>query len=63
MVEAGRASTIRWNAHPRLADDAALARATRAKTVLPAFGDARHFEAWRKAFAPARVTLEREITL
>lgn len=61
MVETGRASYSRWNAHPRLADAAALARVTRAKTVLPAFGDARHFEAWRRAFAPARVTLEREI--
>jgi len=63
MVDAGRASYIRWNAHPRLADAVALARSVQAKTVLPAFGDARYREAWRKAFAPARVTLEREVAL
>jgi hypothetical protein len=30
---------------------------------MPAFGDARHLDAWRAAFAPARVSLEREIEL
>jgi hypothetical protein len=30
---------------------------------MPAFGDARHLEAWRAAFAPARVTLDREVAL
>jgi len=59
LVDSGRARYVRWNVHPRLADNAALVRSTGAKTVLPAFGDARHLEAWRKAFAPARVTLER----
>ena len=63
MIGAARASYIRWNAHPRLADNAALVRATGAKTVLPAFGDARYVDAWRKAFAPARVVIEREVAL
>jgi len=59
LVDSGRARYVRWNAHPRLADNAALVRSIGAKTVLPAFGDARHLEAWSKAFAPARATLER----
>ncbi|MNC85004.1 hypothetical protein D3C83_05750 [compost metagenome] len=63
MVDSGRASAIRWNAHPRLADNTALASSVKAQTVVPAFGDARHLEAWRKAFAPARVVIEREIAL
>ena len=49
--------------HPRLSDNVALVRAVRARTVVPAFGEARHLEAWRAAFAPARVTLERSLTL
>jgi hypothetical protein len=63
LVDSGRARYLRWNVHPRLSDNAALVRAVKARTVVPAFGDARHLEAWRAAFAPARVTLEREITL
>lgn len=63
LVECGRARSIRWNVHPRLSDNAALVRATAARTVVPAFGEARHLEAWRRAFAPARVTLEREIEI
>jgi hypothetical protein len=64
MVDSGRATYVRWNAHPRLADNAALARAIGARTVIPAFGDAgRHLEAWRKALAPARVVIERELVL
>jgi hypothetical protein len=63
LVDSKRASYIRWNAHPRLEDNAALARAVGARTVVPAFGEARHLDAWRAAFAPARVTLERQITL
>ena len=59
LVDSGRARYVRWNVHPRLADNAALVRSTGARTVLPAFGDARNLEAWRMAFAPARVTLER----
>jgi glyoxylase-like metal-dependent hydrolase (beta-lactamase superfamily II) len=64
MVNSGRASVIRWNAHPRLADNVALARSVKARTVVPAFGDAgRYLEAWRGAFAPARVVVEREVVL
>jgi hypothetical protein len=61
LVDSGRARTVRWNVHPRLADNAALVRSTGAKVVVPAFGDARHLAAWRAAFAPARVVLDREL--
>ncbi len=64
MVDSKRATYIRWNAHPRLADNAALARSVGARTVVPAFGDAgRYLDAWRQALAPARVVVEREVTL
>lgn len=63
LTESGRARFIRWNVHPRLSDNAALVRAVKAHTVVPAFGEARHLDAWRAAFAPARVTLERSIEL
>jgi glyoxylase-like metal-dependent hydrolase (beta-lactamase superfamily II) len=63
LVESGRARSVRWNAHPRVADNIALVRSAGAKVVLPAFGDARHLAAWRAAFAPARVTLDREVDL
>jgi hypothetical protein len=63
LVDAGRARYVRWNAHPRIADNAALVRSTRARVVMPAFGDARHLAAWQAAFAPARVVLEREVAL
>jgi len=63
LVESGRARSIRWNAHPRLSDNAALVRRIGAKTVVPAFGDARYLDAWREAFAPAAVLIERSIAL
>ena len=63
LTESGRARFIRWNVHPRLSDNAALVRAVKAQTVVPAFGESRHLDAWRAAFAPARVTLERSIEL
>jgi Cft2 family RNA processing exonuclease len=63
LTESGRARFIRWNAHPRLTDNVALVRAVKAHTVIPAFSEARHLDAWRAAFAPARVTLEREVSL
>lgn len=62
-VDSARARYIRWNAHPRLSDNVALVRSVRAQTVMPAFGEARHLEAWRKAFAPARVVIEREVAI
>lgn len=63
LTDSGRARSIRWNAHPRLSDNVALVRSLKAQAVVPAFGDARHLEAWRKAFAPARVVIEREVAL
>ena len=63
LVDTRRASYMRWNVHPTLADNAKLARSLGARVVMPAFGDARHLDAWRKAFAPARVNLERSIEL
>jgi hypothetical protein len=63
LVDSGRARYIRWNVHPRLGDNASLVREVAARTVVPAFGDARHLDAWRTAFAPARVVLEREVAL
>lgn len=63
LVGSRRARYIRWNSHPRLSDNVALARAVKARTVMPAFGEARYLEAWTQAFMPARVTLEREVTL
>jgi hypothetical protein len=63
LTKSGRARYVRWNVHPRLADNAALARATGARTVLPAFGEARHLDAWQAAFAPSRVALQGPVPL
>jgi glyoxylase-like metal-dependent hydrolase (beta-lactamase superfamily II) len=63
LTDSGRARYVRWNAHPRLSDNVALARSVAARTVLPAFGDARHLDAWREAFAPARVLVQGEAAL
>jgi hypothetical protein len=46
-----------------LLDCMELVRRTGAKTVLPAFGDARHLEAWRSAFAPVSVHLNGPVVL
>lgn len=63
LTAAGRARYLRWNVHPRLPDNVALARAIGARTVVPAFGDARHLDAWRAAFAPARVVIAGSVEL
>jgi len=63
LVDSGRARYLRWNVHPRLTDNVSLVRAVKARAVMPAFGDARHLDAWRAAFAPARVVIEGSITL
>ena len=63
LTDSGRARSMRWNTHPRLTDNAALVRAVMPRTVVPAFAEARHLDAWRAAFAPARVTLERSVEL
>ena len=63
LVSSGRAQSMRWNTHPRLSDNVALARAVGAGFVVPAFGDAEHAEAWRAAFAPARVVTQTSLRL
>lgn len=63
LTRSGRAIYQRWNVHPRLSDNAALVRSTRARQVLPAFGERRHLEAWQSAFAPARVIIEGTVSL
>jgi hypothetical protein len=63
LTRSGRAAYLRWNVHPRLTDNAALVRDTHARQVLPAFGERRHLDAWRAAFAPARVVIEGTVRL
>jgi hypothetical protein len=63
LTRSGRARYLRWNVHPRLADNAALVRSTGARLVLPAFGEAKHLPAWQEAFAPARVALSAALML
>ena len=63
LTRSGRARYVRWNVHPRLSDNAALVRATRARTVLPAFGEARHIDHWTSAFAPASVVMQGTVAL
>jgi Cft2 family RNA processing exonuclease len=58
MVKSGRAQTMRWNVHPRLPDNVALARATQGKTIIPAFCDRTQLPALAAALAPARVTMD-----
>ncbi len=58
LAKNGRAQTMRWNVHPRLSDSVALARATLAKTIIPAFCDRAQFPALSAALAPARVTMD-----
>lgn len=57
-VEEGRAMALRWPVHPRLSQNAVLAKALGAEVVVPAFGDAKYRAAWAKAFAPARIALD-----
>jgi Cft2 family RNA processing exonuclease len=61
LVKSGRAQFMRWNVHPRLSDTVALVRATRAKTVIPAFCDRSQLAALAAAFAPAHVTMDERI--
>jgi Cft2 family RNA processing exonuclease len=63
LVKSGRAQFMRWNVHPRLADTVAMARATRATTVIPAFCDRAQLTALAAALAPARVTMDGEIAI
>lgn len=63
LTNSGRARYLRWNVHPRLSDNAALVRTVGARTVLPAFGDAKYLQAWRQAFAPAQVAIAETVAL
>jgi Cft2 family RNA processing exonuclease len=63
LAKSGRAQTMRWNVHPRLADIAALIKSVKAKTVIPAFCDRAQLPALAGALAPARVTMDGPITL
>ncbi|MBI4182656.1 MAG: hypothetical protein HY521_01510 [Proteobacteria bacterium] len=63
MLAGGRAGFVRWNVHPTLDQQAALVQSLGARTVVPAFAGREHVEAWRRAFAPAKVSLAREIPL
>jgi Cft2 family RNA processing exonuclease len=63
LAKSGRAQTMRWNVHPRLCDSVALARATQAKTIIPAFCDRAQLPALTAALAPARVTMDGPIEI
>jgi Cft2 family RNA processing exonuclease len=63
LVKSGRATFLRWNVHPRLSDTIALARATGAGTVIPAFCDRKFLPALQAVLKPANVTMDAVITL
>jgi glyoxylase-like metal-dependent hydrolase (beta-lactamase superfamily II) len=62
-VESGRAIALRWPVHPRLSQNAELARSVGPAVVIPAFGSASHRDAWAKAFAPARIALDETVEI
>jgi len=63
LTKSGRAGFERWNVHPPLSDLKTLVRVLAPEVVVPAFGDQRHMPVWQAAFTPARVSLDRCITL
>jgi len=63
LAKSGRAKTMRWNVHPRLADIVALVKSVKAKTVIPAFCDRAQLPALAHALAPARVSMDGPIEL
>jgi Cft2 family RNA processing exonuclease len=63
LTKSGRAAYLRWNVHPRLSDNAALARSVKAEIVVPAFGAPKFAAEWQEAFAPAQVVLSRTVEL
>ena len=63
LVKSGRAKFLRWNVHPRLTDTIALAQATGAATLIPAFCDAKFLPALQAALKPANVTMDKVLTL
>ena len=58
LTKNGRAQTMRWNVHPRLADTIELAKSVQARTVIPAFCDRAQLPALTSALAPAHVTMD-----
>jgi Cft2 family RNA processing exonuclease len=58
LCKSGRAQTMRWNVHPRLADTVALVKSVKANTVIPAFCDRTQLPALAAALAPACVTMD-----
>jgi Cft2 family RNA processing exonuclease len=63
LAQSRRAQRLRWNVHPRLSDAAALVRAVRPGTVIPAFCDRAELCSLAAAFAPARVTMDGPVPL
>jgi Cft2 family RNA processing exonuclease len=63
LTKSGRAKYIRWNVHPRLSDNVALARSIEARIVVPAFGAPKDAAEWQQAFAPAQVVLSPTVAL
>lgn len=63
LCASGRAVWRRWNVHPRLSDNVALADRIGARVVVPAFGGRGDEAAWRQAFAPAEVVLDGPVDL
>ena len=62
LTKSGRAQAMRWNVHPLLSDTVTLVRATRAKTVIPAFCDRAKLPGLAAALNPARVTMDEIVT-
>jgi Cft2 family RNA processing exonuclease len=63
LTKSGRAKTMRWNVHPRLADTVELVKSVQAKTVIPAFCDRAYLAQLAAALAPARVTMDGPIDI
>jgi Cft2 family RNA processing exonuclease len=63
LTRSGRAQTMRWNVHPRLADTVALVTSVRAKTVVPAFCNHAYLAKLAAALAPVHVAMEGPIAV
>jgi Cft2 family RNA processing exonuclease len=63
LTKSGRAQTMRWNVHPRLADTVELVTSVQAKTVIPAFCDHAYLAKLATALAPAQVTMDGPIAI
>lgn len=63
LVRAGRASVMRWNVHPRLRDNVELARAVKARQIIPAFLNLEDAQGLCTRFGEASVSIERVVAL